>query len=118
MHRVTIFERPVVDKVEIIKAFAKSLGISDVDIKIARIMEENPEINEEAAIGKLIRQKLVVRENNKEYRAIAEDELVDYPQSGVGNHASSEWWEDSCCEGKDMNLFSLFENLKSEPYIC
>ena len=83
MHRVTIFERQTLDKVELIKAFARSLGIENIDIKIARILEEHPEMDEEQVIGKLIRQELAIKQtNNKQRKLITEEELPHYLNDG------------------------------------
>ena len=81
MHRVMIFERPVVDKIEMIKAFARSLGIQNLDIKIARMLEENPELDEEQVIGKLIRQELTPT-FNRTRKVITEDDLPHYLEDG------------------------------------
>jgi len=79
MPRLTIFERTAVDKVEMIKAFAKSLGV-DLS-KIARIMEEDPTLTEEEAIGKLIRQELTLTPK-RERKVIEESELERYINEG------------------------------------
>ena len=81
MPRLTIFERTAVDKVEMIKAFARSLGIENIDIKIARMLEENPELDEEQAIGKLIRQELAITPR-RERKVIDESELERYINEG------------------------------------
>jgi len=81
MPRLTIFERPILDKTEMIKAFARSLGIENIDIKIARMLEENPSLDEEQAIGRLIRQELAIKQT-KQRKLITEEELPRYLEEG------------------------------------
>jgi len=79
----------VVNKVELIKAFAKSLGIENIDVKIARLRRENRDVDELELIGKLIKEELfknlASRSNGgRRYRAtvVSEDKLVDYITEG------------------------------------
>jgi len=75
--RLTIFERPTMDKVEMIKSFAESLGIKNIDIKIAKLRDEG--IEETEAIGRLIRESLTLR---KERKLVSEEELPAYLNQG------------------------------------
>jgi len=79
----------VVNKLELIKAFAKSLGIENIDVKIARLRRENRDADELELIGKLIKEELFKnvgsRSNGgRRYRAtvVSEDELVNYITEG------------------------------------
>jgi hypothetical protein len=45
-------------KVEMVKTFAQSLGISELEVKIQKLREEQPELEEIDAIGKVIRDEL------------------------------------------------------------
>ena len=86
------------EKVEAIIAFAKALGIQDVEIKIAKIREEKPELDEIEALGELMRKELGIKplsiklekpkENEasdcKQYESkiVSENELLPYLDEG------------------------------------
>jgi len=80
--RLTIFERPLADKIEMLKTFAKSLGIENIDIKIARMLEVHPELDEEEIIGRLIKQEITGQTSKKRRRLITENELPRYLEDG------------------------------------
>ena len=71
-----------VDKIEMIKTFARSIGADITDLKIARMREEYPDASEEELIGKIIRAELQAMKNSKEYKAIDEEELVNFLREG------------------------------------
>ena len=77
-----------VDKVELIKEFARSLGIENIEIKIARLKEIDNTMDELQIVGKLIREELMGRRNgsngSRRYRAkiVDEMELIDYIEQG------------------------------------
>jgi len=64
--KLTIFERLTLDKVEMVKEFARSLGLTNIDIRLARMLEENPEMDEGEVIGRLIRQELAIKQKNQQ----------------------------------------------------
>ena len=77
-----------VDKVELIKEFARSLGIENIEIKIARLKELDSTLDELQIVGKLIRQELLGRRSNgngsRRYRAkiVDEMELIEAIEAG------------------------------------
>ncbi|MEM3056909.1 MAG: site-specific integrase, partial [Candidatus Bathyarchaeia archaeon] len=43
---------------EAVKVFARSLGVEDIEIRIARLREEEPSIDELEAVGRIVKQEL------------------------------------------------------------
>ena len=60
--RIQFFRKAEVDKIEMLKTFAKTLGIEEIEIKIQKMREKNPELDEMAVIGKILRQELGLKE--------------------------------------------------------
>ena len=56
--RIDFFRTRHYDKLEMIKDFAKTLGIDKIDIKIQKLREEQPELEEVDAIGRVMREEL------------------------------------------------------------
>jgi len=48
-------------KVEMIKTFAKSLGIEELDIRVQKMKKEQPELDEIEALGKILRKELGIK---------------------------------------------------------
>jgi integrase len=79
-------------KIEAIKAFARSLGITEIDVKMARIRQSKPNLSEEEALGKIIREELGItkprpetpqkRTDKDPKKVIEEDELESYLAQG------------------------------------
>jgi integrase len=70
--------------IEALKAFAKTLGVEDLEIKIARMRESRPEIDEVEAIGRIVKSELGIeqmrletckRRNSDPKKIIEEEEL-------------------------------------------
>lgn len=75
------------NKMEAVKAFAKTLGIQAIEIKVAKIMKENPSTSEYEALGRILREqlgiaKIDVNHKTDPKRVICEDELQKYLEGG------------------------------------
>jgi len=55
---IPFFKKSQMDAVEMIKKFAETLGIKNVEIKIAKMKEKQSKIDETEALGKIIREEL------------------------------------------------------------
>jgi integrase len=97
--RINFFKKAEIDKIEMVKAFARTLGIENIEIKIQKMREKMPEIDEMEALGKIMREELgikpletrMVKQKKKEadcnlkpYKSkiAEEEELVNYIEDG------------------------------------
>lgn len=77
-------------KIEAIKAFAKSLGIEGLEIRIAQLKKKIPEISEEEALSQIIRESLGITKlnmgnqnsNNDPKKIVSENELEKFLAEG------------------------------------
>jgi integrase len=46
------------NKIEAVKAFARTLGIQEIEVRVAKIMKENPNTSEYEAMGRILREQL------------------------------------------------------------
>lgn len=89
--KVQFFKTGALDRVEMMKTFAKSLGFRDIELKVAKLRETEPEIGEEEAVGKIVRADLLKQlqvEARKKKRSddpkkiVSEEELEGYLAEG------------------------------------
>jgi hypothetical protein len=90
--RVRFFRTNELDKVEMIKSFARSLGIGNIEVKIAKLRTADPTVGEEDAIGRIVREELITplriemskqRTGNEDPKKIvSENELEQYLVDG------------------------------------
>jgi integrase len=97
--KIGFFKTTQVDKLEMIKVFAHTLGIDKIEVKIQKLREKQSDMDEMEALGKIMREELgikpletkVVRtrknedcENHKKYQSKIVDEkrLLSYIDEG------------------------------------
>jgi hypothetical protein len=55
---VKFFKTEATDKLEMIKAFAQTLGVDKIEVKIQKLREQHTGLNEIEALGRIMRQEL------------------------------------------------------------
>ncbi len=98
---IPFFKRSQVDAVEMIKKFAETLGVKNVEIKIAKMKEKQSKIDEAEALGKIIREELGLKpmkvESGRKRKATTD--LDAYAQKRFESKIVSESEVISCVEG-------------------
>ncbi len=71
--RVRFFSSEEFDKVEMIKAFAKTLGVDEIEVKVTRMRKAQPALTEEEAVGRVVREEFMRPMRDEVTRQIDED---------------------------------------------
>jgi integrase len=56
---VRFFDTGDLDRVEMVKAFAASLGITNLEIKIAKLRATDPDLTDDEAVGAIVKEELI-----------------------------------------------------------
>jgi hypothetical protein len=59
--KINFFKTSQTDKIEMIKMFAKTLGIQEIELKIKKMREKQPELDEMEILGKIVREELGIK---------------------------------------------------------
>ena len=98
--KIGFFRTAQVDKLEMIKVFAHTLGIDKIEVKIQKLREKQRDMDEMEALGKIMREELGMKpletkmvknkekdedcDNHKKYESkiVEEKELLSYLDNG------------------------------------
>jgi len=59
--KIKFFRTTQIDKLEMVKMFAKTLGIEEIEVKIRKMREKDPELDEAEILGKIVREELGIK---------------------------------------------------------
>ena len=86
---VKFFKTEATDKLEMIKAFAQTLGIDKIEVKIQKLREQHTGLNEIEALGRIMRQKLGINPlKTKMAKLRKNDEKEDCTDGNCGKHGT------------------------------